>query len=149
MHPKKRFHQNMVSKKVPKRLWDYGLLHQARILSSIGCGKTGHTGVEEVTGQTPEISEWLDFELYDRVWWIDKKNPSTMYNNIIIERCLGVLQKIGSNMCYWVLKVLGKVIEICRSGWMKQTLLMILGPIYISTTSMKPMKRQMGVKLIP
>jgi hypothetical protein len=28
-------------------------------------------GYEEVTGQTPDISEWLDFEFYDLVWWLD------------------------------------------------------------------------------
>ena len=28
-------------------------------------------GYKEVTGQTPNISEWLDFEFYDLVWWLD------------------------------------------------------------------------------
>ena len=40
-HQKKCFCQNMVSKKVPKRLCDYGLVHQDSILSRIACGKTG------------------------------------------------------------------------------------------------------------
>ena len=46
----------MVSKKVPKRLWDYVLVNQAGILSRITFGKTGRTGVYEVTIQTPDIS---------------------------------------------------------------------------------------------
>ena len=47
---KKRFWQKMVSKKVPKRIWDYGLVNQAGILSRIDCGKAVQTGIEEVTG---------------------------------------------------------------------------------------------------
>ncbi len=26
-----------------------------------------------VTSETPDISEWLDFEFYDRVWYYDQK----------------------------------------------------------------------------
>jgi hypothetical protein len=35
-------------------------------------GSNHQTGYKEVTGQTPEISEWLDFEFYDLVWWLDQ-----------------------------------------------------------------------------
>ena len=34
-------------------------------------GSDCHTGYEEVMEQTPDISEWLDFEFYDLVWWLD------------------------------------------------------------------------------
>ena len=56
-HLKKHFRKKMVSKKVPMGLWDYGLVHKAGILSRISRGKMGWTGIEEVTGQMPEISE--------------------------------------------------------------------------------------------
>ena len=46
----------MVSKKVPKGPWGYVLVHQACILSRIAIGKTGRTGIDEVTGQAPDIS---------------------------------------------------------------------------------------------
>ena len=83
-HLKKRFCQNMVSKKVSKNLWDYVLVHQTGILSRITCGKTGRTGIEEVTREMPCILEYLDFEFYDSVWWLDKKHPSTIDRNIIL-----------------------------------------------------------------
>ena len=67
-HLKKRFPQNMVPNKFPNFLWDYGLVHQAGIFSSIACGETGRTGINEVNGQTPDISEWLDFEFYYCLW---------------------------------------------------------------------------------
>jgi hypothetical protein len=34
-------------------------------------GHDGRTGYEEVLGETPDISEWLDFDIYDRVWYHD------------------------------------------------------------------------------
>jgi hypothetical protein len=51
----------MVRKKVPKRLWDYGLIYESGILNRIPRGNNGRTGLEIVTGETPDISEWIDF----------------------------------------------------------------------------------------
>ena len=59
----------MTKKNVPKRLWDFGLVYKSEILSRMAHGNDRQTGYEEVTGQTPDISEWLDFEFYDLVWW--------------------------------------------------------------------------------
>ena len=55
---KKRYQHNMLRKKVPKHVWAYGFVHQAEVLSRISIGTTGRTGLEEVTGNTPDISEW-------------------------------------------------------------------------------------------
>ena len=107
---KKRFWQNMVSKKFPKNLWDYGLVHQDGILSCISRGKTVWTGIEKVTGKTPEISEWIDFEFYDRIWWLYNKHPLTTDDNIILGKWLGISHKIGSVICYWVLNVSGRFV---------------------------------------
>ena len=48
----------MLCKKVSKRVWGYVFVHQAEVLSRISIGTTGRTGLEEVTGNTPDISEW-------------------------------------------------------------------------------------------
>ena len=61
---KNHFWQKMVFNKFPKRLWDYGLVHQAGILIRITRGKKLRMGIEEVTIQTLNISEWLDFDFY-------------------------------------------------------------------------------------
>ena len=58
---KKRWRNRMVRKKVPKRLWDYGLIYESGILNRIPRGNNGRTGLEIVTGETPDISEWIDF----------------------------------------------------------------------------------------
>jgi hypothetical protein len=61
----------MMKKKVPKCLWDFGLVYESELLSHMAWGSDHQTGYKEVTGQTPDISEWLDFEFYDLVWWLD------------------------------------------------------------------------------
>ena len=100
----------MIKKGAPKIVWDYGFVHQAGVLSRLARGRNGQTGIEEVTGNTPYISEWLDFDFYDRVWWLDTKKPATNDDNVTLNRWLGISHKIGSDMCYWVLTVSGNVI---------------------------------------
>ena len=62
----------MLRKKVPHRLWDYGLKWVAKIMQRTA-GLTGSlnycTSIEEVTGETRDISEYLDFEFYDWCWY--------------------------------------------------------------------------------
>ena len=63
-----------------------------------------------MTKQRPKISDRLDFDFYDNVWCIYKKNPSRPDDNIILGQWLGISHKTVSKTCYWVLTVSGKVI---------------------------------------
>ena len=64
-----------------------------------------------VTGETPDISEWIDFEFYDRVWYYDqKKIEIDGSGRRLARRWLGVAHRIGSNLCYWLLLESGKII---------------------------------------
>ena len=58
----------MVERKVPRHLWDYGLVYCAEVRSIISRGDDGRPGLEEVMGHTIDISEWLDSECYALVW---------------------------------------------------------------------------------
>jgi hypothetical protein len=71
MHLGKRWQLRMDKNQVPARLWDFALVHEGALLTHILRGCDSHTGYEEVTGNTPDISEWLDFEFYDLAWWLD------------------------------------------------------------------------------
>jgi hypothetical protein len=42
---------------------------QGELLTRMSHGDDGRSGYEQVTGETPDISEWLDFEFYDLVRW--------------------------------------------------------------------------------
>ena len=49
----------MHKKRVPKRLWDFGLVVESEILTRMARGQDRRTGYEEVTDQTAYISEWI------------------------------------------------------------------------------------------
>jgi hypothetical protein len=57
----------MQKKNVYSWLWDYGLVYEGKLLTRMSQGDDGRSGYEQVTGKTPDISEWLDFEFYDLV----------------------------------------------------------------------------------
>jgi hypothetical protein len=63
-----------------------------------------------VTGETPDTSEWIDFEFYDRVWHYDQKKIKIDGIGRRLARWLGVAHRIGSNLCYWLLLESGKII---------------------------------------
>ena len=104
---KKRWKHRMSVKKIPHRLWDYGLVYESEIMSRTARGSDKRTGMERITGDTPDISEWVDFDFYDPVWyWDNPDNPE----NPLIGRWLGVAHRVGSDMCYWILKPNGHVL---------------------------------------
>ena len=59
----------------------------------------GRTGLEMVTGETPEISEYIDFRFYDPCWY--KENAGM--GKTKMGRWLGVSHKTGSFMSFWIL----------------------------------------------
>ena len=73
---KRRWKRTRLKTGASPRLWDYGLTHEARILSLIARGPNGRTPYEAVVHETPDISEYLDFDFYDPVWYIDRPNAT-------------------------------------------------------------------------
>ena len=63
-----------------------------------------------MTGETPDTSEWIDFELYDRVRFYDRKKKEMDDTGKKLARWLGVPHRVGSDLCYWLLLPSGKVI---------------------------------------
>ena len=59
----------------------------------------GRMGLEKVTGETPEISEYIDFSFYDPCWY--KENAGM--GKTKMGRWLGVLHRTGSLMSFWIL----------------------------------------------
>ena len=57
---KKRWIRRKVERNIPGRLWDYGLKWDSEIMSRTDRGPLGRTGVERISGNTPDISEWID-----------------------------------------------------------------------------------------
>ena len=53
---KQRWRQRMQDRKIPTILWDYGLVYEAGLLSRVAQGHDGRSGIERLTGETPDIS---------------------------------------------------------------------------------------------
>jgi hypothetical protein len=99
----------MLKRKVPKPLWDYGIMWACEVMSLTAKSSfslDGRTPMEQVTGETPDISEYLDFRFYDWVWF--KDNAGLGENRI--GRWLGVAHCVGNLMSYWILMDAGHVI---------------------------------------
>ena len=93
-------------------MWDFGLVYESELLCCMAWGMDKRTGYEEVTGQTPDISEWLDFEFYDLVWWLDWPNkPDFTENTQWLAQWLGVSHQVGSNLSYWLITASSKIIS--------------------------------------
>ena len=59
----------------------------------------GRTPLERMTGETVDISEYLDFGFWDRVWF----KSDAGIEETKLGRFLGISHRIGSLMSYWVL----------------------------------------------
>ena len=69
-------------------------------------GRDGIPGLEKLTGDTVDITEWLDFTIWDRVWY--EHSPETGFK---AGRWLGVSHRIGSALSYYVLTESGNIIS--------------------------------------
>jgi hypothetical protein len=88
----------MQSSQVPSHLWDYGLVYIAEIQSLLARGVDQRPGIERITGNTIDISEWLDFDFFERVWYWDQKKMDMTEEQARIGRWLGISHRLGSDM---------------------------------------------------
>ena len=72
----------------------------------IARGPDGISGLERVTGERVDITEWLDFTMWDRVWIVDDPDGSSPPK---VARWLGVSHRVGSDLCYFVIKSNGQI----------------------------------------
>jgi hypothetical protein len=100
----------MIRKRVPQKLWDYGIRWTTQVMqrtSTQAGGLQGACPLEEVTGETANISEYLDFGFYDHVSFKEYAGLGVTS----IGRWLGVSHRVGGLMSYWVLTIRGTVIS--------------------------------------
>jgi hypothetical protein len=94
----------MTKKNVPPRLWDYGIswvCETGNVIANSSRYADQRTPLEIVTAETPGITEYLDFRIYED-WCTYKTNAGVAPPEL--GRWLGVLhQEVGQLMSYWVL----------------------------------------------
>ena len=99
-----------VKEEGPKAPLDYGIKWVCEVMqctASTSGDLSGRTALEQLTGETPEISEYLDFTFYDWCWYIDNARLGEMK----LGRWLGVSHCVCSSMSYWILTQKGNVIS--------------------------------------
>ena len=99
---KKRLYRLMLKKRVPRRLWNFGLLWICKTGNvTVTCSHyaQGRTPFEIIIGETPDISEFFDFGFYD---WVTFKSNGGV-SGAEIGRWLGVSHLVGPLMSYWIL----------------------------------------------
>ena len=107
---KRHWRHVMTTNNIPRRLWCFGFEHQDRLMQFIPWGHNEHTGFEMITGTTPDISEYCDFNFYDLVWYWRAPHPSMAEHDRELARWMGVAHRYGSDMCYWLMPVSGRPI---------------------------------------
>jgi hypothetical protein len=103
---RKKWYRQIFRTNCPRRLWSYGIPYVCAIMrmtASYAGRLQGRTPMEDVTGETPDISEYLDFGFYDLVWFKDDAG----IGEIRLGRFLGVSHSLGSLMSYYILPVSG------------------------------------------
>lgn len=99
---KLRWYRIMMKKRVPRRLWDHGLIwicETGNLTVSSSRYANGRPALEIITGESCDISEYLDFSFYDWVIY----HPNAGLGEMKLGKWLGVSHKIGNLMSYWIL----------------------------------------------
>ncbi len=97
-----------IKRDIPRRLWDNGMAHGYKLRQYTARGPDFRTPYEEITGETTDISEWVDFQFYDWVWYSDQPGNE---DNPKVGRWLGVSHRVGASMCCWVPTSNGNVLS--------------------------------------
>ena len=70
-----------------------------QITASFASDLQKRTPLEALKGETPDISQFLDFGFYERIWF----REDSILGETKLGRFLGVSHSVGSLMSYWVL----------------------------------------------
>ena len=103
----KKLKARRARRRIPKCVWDYHIVWEAQIYTRT-VHKNHCTPLEALTGDTIDISEWIEFEFYDLVIYCDDRDSDTRQS---IGRWLGPSHHIGSALCYYILTEKATVIS--------------------------------------
>ena len=95
--------------KLHKLVWDYLVLctcDTGKLSLSISLYAKVWTALEITTGETYDISEYLDFGFYD----LDTYWTNAVFGELTIGRWIVLSHKVSQIMSYWILKASGRPI---------------------------------------
>lgn len=93
----------------PETLWDYAFRYTIAIRQFLPRKSSNYRPpIEGIMGSTPDTSEYMDFDFFQWVKYRDRTGAQT--DNVKIGKWLGVADKIGSPLTYWIMKDNGQII---------------------------------------
>mmetsp|Transcript_19095 Transcript_19095/g.27144 ORF Transcript_19095/g.27144 Transcript_19095/m.27144 type:complete len:183 (+) Transcript_19095:3493-4041(+) len=95
--------------KVPEALWDFGMEYTAYVRNRIAhpC-LNDRSPYEILTGDSPDISEILDFSFYD---WVKVYEPAPFPETPeSLARWLGPAHNVGQALCFFILTENGQIV---------------------------------------
>ena len=111
---KKEVSRTMNRTNAPKCLWDFCMEYRADIRCRVAHPRfqlKGRTPYEHVTGDTPDISEWIEHSWYDLILYKDANEHFPSKCGEQVGRWLGVSHRVGQALCYWILPKSGMPIS--------------------------------------
>ncbi len=99
---------------IPHKLWDFCCLYATELRNRLARPLPqlhGCTPYEMISGNTPDISEFLEYEWYQPVWYYEPTAFPDQERHLA--RWIGIAHRVGQVMCYWLLPKSG--IPIART----------------------------------
>ena len=106
---KSRCRDMMRRTNTPVVLWDYCIEYNSELRTmtvSNSVELSGRTPFERIMGYTPDISELVEFEWYQWVWY----NDPASHDRIKLGRWLGPAHNAGQGLAYYILNESGEVV---------------------------------------
>ena len=106
---RRKWYRVMFRKRVPPILWDYGMKWVCEIMQRTHLRANrvdGGVPLQNVVGETVDISNYLEFGFYDRVWFRDNAGLGEQK----LGRWLVVAEHVGSIMTYHILQSNGEIV---------------------------------------
>jgi hypothetical protein len=107
---RRKWFRVMFKKRVPVNFWDYGMRWVSETMSRTHLRAhriDGGVPLQGIIGDTVDISNYLEFGFYDRVWFRDNAGLAEPLPG----RWLGVSRNHGSIMTYYILRQNGKIVS--------------------------------------
>jgi hypothetical protein len=105
----KRHVRRLMSRtQTPLPLWDFCCQYVVELRNRVARPLPqlhGRTPYELLTGNTPDISEFLEFSWFQPIWYYE---PAVFPDqNKHIASWIGIAHRVGQAMCFWVLPITG------------------------------------------
>ena len=103
---KKHTRPAMKQERIPGAARDYVLSWSAEVLSHLAFATNGNrSGIENVLGDSPDISHLLYFDIYQPVHYLEQVVAFPE------DHWLGPSHDVGQALCYWIMKPNGEVVS--------------------------------------